>query len=265
MLLVAFWCRRSVGKILTQVRFALIQIVRESYLPMKKLSFFVFSIVAALSVASGSDLCSKYYPMEEGVTFQYTNYNKKGKEEGFVDYKISKVTESNGETKATLSIQYSDKKGKAPFEMSYGMTCTGNGLKIDFESLFPVEMREQYEGMGVGINLSGTDIDLPNDMEVGQALADANVDIAVNMGMMKMKISVGIRNRIVEKRESITTAAGTFDCLVISEVTSTKVMMKKVEMTSKIWLAEGVGMVRQESYSKKGKLESRTELSKFNK
>lgn len=232
---------------------------------MKKILFLAVSFLATISVASGKNLCSKYYPMEEGVTFQYTNYNKKGKEEGFADYAVSKVEENKGETQATLSVKYSDKKGKAPFESSYGMACTGNGVKIDFESLFPAEMREQYEGMGVAINLSGTDIELPNDLEVGQALADANIDISVDMGMMKMKIAVVIQNRLVEKSETITTPAGTFDCLVISEETGTKVMMKNMQMTSKVWLAEGVGMVRQESYSKKGDLVSRTELSKFNK
>lgn len=232
---------------------------------MKKIVFLVLSSLAAISAVSGKTLCSKYYPMEEGVAFQYTNYNKKGKEEGFADYKVSKVAEVDGETKATLSVKYSDKKGKAPFESSYGITCTDNGVKIDFESLFPADMREQYESMGVAINLSGTDVELPNDMEVGQALADANIDIAVDMGMMKMKISVGIQNRLVEKRETITTPAGTFDCLVISEETNSKVMMKNMKVTSKLWLAEGVGMVRQESYSNKGDLVNRTELSMFKK
>jgi hypothetical protein len=36
-------------------------------------------------------------------------------------------------------------------------------------------------------------------------------------------------------------------------------------MQSKLWLAEGVGMVKQETYNKKGDLMSKSELTSFKK
>jgi hypothetical protein len=42
-------------------------------------------------------------------------------------------------------------------------------------------------------------------------------------------------------------------------------MGAKIELNSKLWLAEGVGMIKQETYKKNGDLMSKTELSKFSK
>ena len=70
-------------------------------------------------------------------------------------------------------------------------------------------------------------------------------------------------DRKVEKREDITTSAGTFNCIVISQTISTK-MMVRIKASSKECYAENVGMVRSESYNKKGKLLGYSELTKFN-
>jgi hypothetical protein len=42
-------------------------------------------------------------------------------------------------------------------------------------------------------------------------------------------------------------------------------MMAKQSFPSRLWLAEGVGMVKQETYKKNGDLLSSTELTRFNK
>lgn len=43
---------------------------------------------------------SKYYPLEEGASFQYTLYDKKGKPERTTDYKVTKVENSGDKTVA---------------------------------------------------------------------------------------------------------------------------------------------------------------------
>ena len=68
-----------------------------------------------------------------------------------------------------------------------------------------------------------------------------------------MKMTVNIMNRKVEGKESVTTSAGTFDCFVISYDHESK-MGIKIRGSAKQWYSEGVGMVKQENYNKKGKL-----------
>ncbi|WP_273567970.1 TapB family protein [Maribacter halichondriae] len=232
---------------------------------MKKLvlSFLLGILVIPNIVAQ--DNCSKYYPMVEGTSFEYTNTDKKGKSEGVTRYTISEVTQEGTATKATFDLKFIDKKGKEIFTTNYKITCEGDVVSIDYQSLFPSQMMQQYTEMGLEMDITGTDIELPNDLSVGQDLADANVSVAMNMSGIKMNIDVNQTNRKVEKKESVTTAAGTFDCFLITETTSSKTMGATQEMDSKLWLAEGVGMVKQETYKKNGNLMSRTELTKFSK
>ncbi len=230
---------------------------------MKKL--FLTALVVALGTTTliAQSNCSKYYPMKEGTTFEYTQFDKKGKNNGTSSFTITNSQNQNGETVATMHMKYSDKKGKSTYESNYNITCTGDGIKIDFASLMPTKMIEQYKDMDLKMDMSGTDIELPNNLSVGQQLADANISLKMDMGVMKMNITVDMVDRKVEKREQVTTAAGTFDCFLITETSKSETMGMAQEMTSKLWLAEGIGMVKQEMYKKNGNLMYRSELSKF--
>jgi len=204
--------------------------------------------------------CSHYYPMEEGATFQYTNYDKKGRTEGIADYKITEVVTNEGTTQATMSIALTDEKGKEIYNTSYSFSCANNKVSIDYESLLPESMIDQMGDMEMEI--TGTDIELPNNLEVGQFLPDANVTLTMSVAGMNMKTVVNILNRKVEKKETITTSAGSFDCFVIYSDSQTQAMGINKTFPSRLWLAEGVGMVKQETYQKKGVM-SRSELTAY--
>lgn len=224
----------------------------------------LFSVALfTIGILSAQDNCSKYYPLEEGASFQYTMYDKKGKADGTTEYKITDVSNSGGDTNATMHMEFMDKKGKEVFTSDYTFTCTGNGIKIDYNSIMPQSMLEQFKDMEYDI--TGTDIELPNDLSVGQSLNDANVSMSISMAGMKMDMEVNMVERKVEKKESITTPAGTFDCFVISEVTESKTMGATQSFPSRLWLAEGIGMVKQETYKKGGSLMSSVELTKLDK
>ncbi len=231
---------------------------------MKKTILFIVATVFGISSMIAQSNCSKYYPMKEGSSFEYIQFDKKGKNNGTSNFTITTVQNNDGETVATMHMKYIDKKGKNAYESNYNITCTGDGIKIDFASLMPTKMIEQYKDMDVKMDISGTDIELPNNLSVGQQLADANVSLKMDMGVMKMNIKVDMIDRKVEKREQITTPAGTFDCYLITETSKSKTMGANIEMLSKMWLTEGIGMVKQEMYKKNGDLLSRSELSKFN-
>ena len=232
---------------------------------MKKLhSLYFLSMFFVLSL-SAQNTCSTFYPMIEGASYQYSMYNKKDKLEGTTNYLVSEVNDTNGNTTATMQLTYADAKGKNTFESDYGISCVGDGIKIDFKSLFPSQMEQQYQDMNVDMDITGNDIQLPNKLSVGQNLEDANINVNMSMSGIKMKIAVNTTDRTVAAKESVTTPAGTFDCYVITSNISSKAMMSNIKMSDKLWLSEGVGIVKQESYSKKGKLESRMVLTSFSK
>lgn len=229
-----------------------------------KLVFTVFACIFLSSgMAYGQD-CSTYYTMQEGVKFQYTNYDKKDKPDGKIDYTVTDVSTSGDATTATMNIVFTDEKGEQYMTNDYQFTCEGDKVTIDFESLIPDQMMEQYKDMEMTID--GTDIEIPNNLSVGQSLPDANVTLKISVaGAMNMNMNMDTVNRKVEKKESVTTPAGTFDCFVIYSETKTKMMMSNQTLPSRLWLAEGVGMVKTENYNKKGEKVGSMVLTQFDK
>lgn len=219
-------------------------------------------LLCAVSTTAQNN-CSRFYPMEEGTAFEYTMYNKKGKTDGVTSYKVTSVENNGDSTMATMDISFTDDKGKDVYNTDYSFTCTGNMVTIDYESLMPQQMLEQYGDMEMDI--TGTDLEIPNDLSVGQLLEDANVTLKISMGGINMTTTVDMTNRKVEKQESVTTPAGTFDCYVLYSDTESKMMMAKQSFPSRVWLAEGVGMVKQETYKKNGDLMNSMQLTKFGK
>jgi len=202
------------------------------------------------------DACKTYYPLEEGVKFEMTTYNKKGKKEGVVNYK---VTDIDNDTATIETIIY-DEKGKEIITSNYQILCEGDKISIDFKSMISPEMFKQYKDMDMDI--TGNNIELPNDLQIGQTLKDARMNMAINMGGITMNMSVDMLNRKVNNKESITTLAGTFECYALSYDSEIK-MGFKMKFIIKEWIAEGVGVVKSETYNKKGKLMGYSELTKF--
>ena len=230
---------------------------------MKIKLFIPLLFLAATISLYSQDNCSKFYPMNEGVSMEYTNYNKKGKVEGVSLYKVVKAVNNGNATNATMAIDLKDNKGKNAYSTTYNLTCTGNMVTLDYESLLPTEMMEQYGDMD--IEISGNDIEVPNDLSVGQKLNDANVAMKISMSGINMNMTVDMTNRNVEKKESIRTPAGTYDCYVLYSENRSKMMMANQVYPSRVWLAEGVGMVKQETYKKNGDLMSSTLLTAHSK
>jgi predicted RND superfamily exporter protein len=222
----------------------------------------LFFLIGILSLTA-QDNCSKFYPMTEGVTMEYTNYNKKGKVEGVSSYTVTNSDTDGNTTNATMAINLKDEKGKEIYSTDYKLSCTGNMVTLDYESLLPSDMMNQYGDMD--IEVSGNDIEIPNDLSVGQNLADANVTMNISMSGINMKIAVDMLKRKVEKKENVTTPAGTYDCYVLYSENQSKVMMANQVYPSRVWLAEGVGMVKQETYKKNGDLMSSTMLTSYSK
>lgn len=201
--------------------------------------------------------CSKFYPMEEGTTFQLTTYDKKDKPTSVIDYLIK----ASSVDAAIISYEVRDKKGELMLNSEYEITCENDGISIDFKSLAAPGMMEQYKDME--IDLTGTNLYLPNDMSEGQTLPDADLLMNVSMSAINMKLTVKIFDRQVVGEETVTTPAGTFNCMVLRQNQETKMGMT-VKGSSKEWYAPEVGLVKQETYGKNGKKIASSVLTAFN-
>jgi hypothetical protein len=204
------------------------------------------------------------FDFKEGTTWEWTNYDKKGKLTGKTLQTVDKYSISGGDIAATLTLVSEDDKGEKTEPISMDFTCKDGVVYYDMKKFVP----EQYlsdENGELNVEVTGNNLEMPTNMKEGDVLKDASVtmDIGGSDSPMPIKFTVNINNRKVLSDEKLTTPAGDFDCLVITQTISTK-MMVTMEMDSKDWYAEGIGMVKSET-SRKGKLISSSVLTKFNK
>ena len=230
---------------------------------MKTLLVLFIVICLFTSNVMAQNSCSKFYPFSEGTSTQLTMYDKKGKLSVVVEYTVASVAStSEGET-ATMSHKLIDDKGNLISTSEYEVLCKDGLVSIDFNSLTRPEMMQAFGG-NAETEVTGTNIDLPNNLSVGQELPDGGINISIKMSGMNMNMTTTITDRKVIGKESVTTPAGTFDCYVITATTTMK-MGANMTRSSKQWISEGVGVVKMEDYDKKGKLESTGLLTAFSK
>ena len=115
-----------------------------------------------------------------------------------------------------------------------------------------MEVRNGSAMISVGqgnIDLTATDPELmriPNKLAVGYKLPLG--EMIVDLGGFRVKSTI-TENEVID-REEITTPAGTFKCYVVKQTSEGRVMGIKSETTIKTWYARGIGVVKQETYSK---------------
>jgi hypothetical protein len=226
---------------------------------MKFRIFALFLVLVSFSVSISAQDCNAFYRFNENATYEYGYYDKKGKPEGRELHRISNLsTDADGTVSAELhSKLIPEKKNADVFESNSTVTCKDGILHLDL-SMNMSSMMSQYQDMEV--SLEGTPLEIPYDLKVGQTLPDATTKVKTGVnGMNLMSVTMSITDRNVEAKEKITTPAGTFDCFKISQTTSMKTIISKT-FTTVDYYAEGVGLVRSETYSKNGKLESSREL-----
>jgi hypothetical protein len=228
---------------------------------IKTLIISLLIIATAIPTAIAQTSCSKFYPFSEGTKAEITSYGKKGKIAAIVDYTVLKTTKTSKGEVATMRSFVKDENGELIAETTYDVTCDGTKITIDYNSMISPMMLEQFQNMEYDI--SGIDLEIPNDLSVGQTLPDAEMNMKISMSGINMNFDLTISNRKVIAKEDVTTPAGTFSCFVITYDMKTKMGMTQTS-NSKQWLAEGVGMVKQEDYQK-GKVYSSSLLTKFSK
>jgi len=223
---------------------------------MKTLFITTVTILLSSFIAISQSNCSTFYPFEEGVTFQITNYGKNEKVAAITDFLVTEATSNFATFKSFLR----DKDGEVLNEATFTMSCENDGIVVDMESLLNPNLLENYRDFETEI--SGTQIVIPNNLHIGQELPDANMLMKVNMSGINIKMEVSMTDRTVLTTETVTTSAGTFECFVIGYTNTINMGMNRTT-TAKQWIARGVGLVKQEDYNRRGNVTSSSLLTDF--
>ncbi len=213
--------------------------------------FFLFPVIKAQD-------CTSYFPTQKGKVLQYQYYDAKHKPTSKMYYNVKDVQKTADGEKITTEQWFETPEGDVLDTFQLEFYCKNGEFYIDMRSSL-VAVLEKYQGMEMEV--SSHDLALPAKINVGDVLPDGEVTVVIkNNGIKMVTIISEVHNRKVEAKEKVVTPAGTFDCFKVTFDTDGKVGFVKTHAKGAAWYAKGIGTVKSESYNKKGKLESSTEL-----
>ncbi|MBK8568198.1 MAG: hypothetical protein IPN76_34065 [Saprospiraceae bacterium] len=230
---------------------------------MKKI-LLALNLLLSFYTIKGQNACEvNYIAFKKGVSIELTNYDKKGKINTVQRQEINSIEAIDGGFEAKTSMAFYDKKGKTISEGGYDMKCRNGVVYIDMTGMLDPKAMEAFKDMEM--EAKGTALEFPLNLRPGMTLPDGDVNIkAKSSGLTLVNITMSITNRKVEKAETITTPAGTFDCIKVTQDVDLKsVIRKKYGMET--WYALGVGVVKSHTLDKAGEIENTELLTKLEK
>ncbi len=204
--------------------------------------------------------CSTYFPFKEKTVLGYSYFDQKDKLTGKSVHTVEEITShQDGSLSASIQIQNQDRKGNEISSASYKVLCENNTLTMDIIEVMAPNMKASLENME--IDISGDAFVLPSDLKQGQELPDVHTQIkAGTNGITIITMAIDHTNRVVEGMEKISTEAGNFDCVKLTyNVGLNMLISKNYRIVS--WYSKDIGLIKQETYNKRGQLESKTELT----
>ncbi|QCE40027.1 hypothetical protein [Psychroserpens sp. NJDZ02] len=212
--------------------------------------------VLLLSSLSYSQTCEDTSPYKEGMILEYTNYNKKGKEKSVESHTIETVSNEDG----NLTIYIKSIEDKTPKE--YILKCINGDFYVDMSNYTTLQNNDNSNNFKV--KATGDFLEFPDNMEVGTVLKDGTIDLAIGDENSSASIAtMNILNRKILANESLTTKAGTFDGYKVSFDYIFNIGIIKFRGSGIEWYVKGIGIIKSENYSKKGKLRSSRVLTKI--
>lgn len=211
-----------------------------------------------ISIYSKAQTCNSYFNFKKGSKMEMTSYDKKNKPTLVMKYEIKDIKSIGGSLKYTINYQTFDPKGKEMANTTMESSCKNGVYETELRS-FGGEMMPTDANMKV--NVTGDKVLYPSKLNVGDKLQDAAINVKTEMnGMTLMNMNVQVTDREIVSQESLTTPAGTFDCLKISYTVNFKMMGQRSSKTIE-YIAKGLGLIKTESYNEKGKLTGVTILT----
>ena len=153
--------------------------------------------------------------------------------------------------------------------VKYNLKCDGNKIYFDIASMFRTAEKEK------DASFESSMIEYPINISAGETLPDATGTMSSDRNGKKMTMKYHYKNRKVEGKEDVTTAAGTWSCYKISNAVEVEMdipgmdersrkmmeaMKDKMKTTTTTWFSPDFGIVKMEMYMN-GKLQSRNEVT----
>ena len=210
----------------------------------------VLLLALSISFAAGAQT---YFCTTEGAVCKYRRtIVSSGRTKWCQTLIINKVTLcGDGSRIVNYTSSFSGRKGfsSEPIRLN-AVIDTGGNVCIRLSEAMEAVFRNFMPKAEISVN-GGVTV-LPSSMKAGDRLEDARTEVKAGL----IRYTVAVSDRKVLRRESISTPAGDFDCIVVSEHKEEKAPGYSRITNAYTWYSPGVGMVRHDTYDKNMKLET---------
>ncbi|MDP3434268.1 MAG: hypothetical protein Q8T04_15070 [Bacteroidota bacterium] len=157
---------------------------------MKKLILFTVMIFFGMALKAQEI----FFPTKEGTVLVYKSFDKKDKETNTVKYTITHLTLSGDDMDITYLIESLDPKEKLVFKDEITIHKKGDKLYFDMSNFINKAAFQQNGEIPAEIQVTGNNMEVPSNPNPGDVLPDANVEMAMKLGFVNMKMSAQVTN-----------------------------------------------------------------------
>lgn len=204
--------------------------------------------------------CETWFPFNDEAEIEMTYYDKKGKISSINAYQIIEANYMDEGLVAVVKYENFTDEGEEISEGTFQAICDEGMFKIDLQELVTPSLKTVMRDME--IHVTGDQLIVPPDLEEGMELEDARSTIALGGENSYMKLHFEYIDRKVTGKEHLETKVGAFDAYIVEQTLKQKIGISKTYKV-KEWYVKGMGVVKSEYYSKKGKLMSSAEITKY--
>ena len=232
---------------------------------MKKMIMFMVAMWACHAMHA------QYFCTVEGTELQYVNYDEAGQSVSnetatvqFVGKGDGKVTVTyinkivtnklkNNTSYTRFDWSYDGSQTVCAEDLAYGPYIDSDSDPDKYDTAARSAMREELKYKGENAFV------LKNNAPAGESMPNRSYSLIVNM----LKNEINISGAAYMGEEQVSTTAGKFDCMKITYLKRTKVLLKTTTHRVTEWYAEGIGLIKSESFDMKGKSAGKTLLVKI--
>ena len=130
-----------------------------------------------------------FFPTKEGTVLVYNMFDKKDNVTNTTKYTIMHINRNGSDMDITYQVESIDPKEKLIFKDEITIHQKGDMLYCDMSNFVNKAAFQQNGEMPAEIQVSGNNMEIPSNPKPGDILPDANVEMAMKMGFINMKIA----------------------------------------------------------------------------
>ena len=232
---------------------------------MKKM---LLAIVALLACHT---MQAQYFCTTQGTELHYVNYDEAGQSlsnETVTVYNV--VKNASGESAQYLAKIVTNKTKNNTSYTLYNWNYDGNVTTCQEDLMYGPYIKSDSDpakydskarqAMAEELKLKGDNsFTIKKHASAGESIPDRTYSLISNM----LKNEINISGAAYMGKEKVSTTSSKFNCIKISYLKRTKIVLKTETVRVTEWYAEGIGLVKSESYNTKGEPDGKTILVKI--